>query len=171
MLIRPAGPQDVPGIVAVHVAAWDATKEGLDLPSRRSPEERALQWRTFIADGVGEVWVSEDADGVWGFMALGLSRDEDRAGQTEIYSLYVDPRQWGRGIGSLLMGQAPLAQTVSLWVSEGNDRARGFYAHHGFVPDGAQEAGHHVPVMRVVRNGPGAVSHLALPAQVARDGH
>lgn len=151
MLIRHALEQDIPGIVAVHVAAWDAAKDGLDLPSRRSPEDRARHWSTVIADGAGEVWVAEDGGGVCGFVAFGPSRDEDRAGETEVYTLYVAPERWGRGVGSALMDQVPAQRIVSLWVAEGNDRARRFYADRGFVPDGARDAGHHVPVIRLAR--------------------
>lgn len=151
MLIRPALPQDIPDIVAVHVAAWDAAKDGLDLPSRRSAEDRTRQWTTFLDAGVGAMWLAEERDGVGGFLAHGPSRDDDRAGESEIYTLYVDPHRWGRGIGSALMSQAPLDELVSLWVSEANHRARRFYARHGFEPDGAREEGHHVPVIRLVR--------------------
>lgn len=152
MLTREATPQDIPAIAAVHVASWDAAKEGLDLPSRRSAEERSQHWTAFLDNGVGELWVAEDAGGIGGFLAFGPSRDEDRSGETEVYTLYVAPDRWGRGIGSALLGHVHDAGPVSLWVAEGNTRARGFYAGHGFIPDGAREAGHHVPVIRMERS-------------------
>lgn len=152
MLIRPALSQDIPGVVAVHVAAWDAAKEGLDLPSRRSVEDRTRQWTTFLDEGIGALWVMEQRGGVGGFVAFGPSRDDDRAGETEVYTVYVDPDLWSAGIGSALMEQVPSGEVASLWVSESNARARAFYEHHGFRPDGAREEGHHVPVIRVVRS-------------------
>lgn len=152
MLIRAATPDDLDGIVAVHVASWDAAKDGLDLVTRRTPEQRAELWTAFFAQGHGQMSVAEDHGRVVGFIALGPSRDDDRQGETEIYTLYVDPDYWGRGLGSALIATAPEDAAVSLWVAEGNERARAFYARQGFAPDGAQEAGHHVPVLRLARS-------------------
>ena len=151
MLIREATVADLPGVVQVHLDAWDAAKEGIDLTTRRTREERAELWTTFLGQGRGELWVAEGHGSVVGFIAFGLSRDEDRQGEFEIYTLYVDPAAWRRGLGSALMAQAPQSAPVSLWVAERNERARAFYARHGFEPDGATEAGHHVPVVRLAR--------------------
>ncbi len=155
MLNRPAVSQDIPGIVAIHVAAWDAAKEGLDLPSRRSAADRTRQWTTFLDEGAGAMWVAEQGGVVSGFVAFGPSRDGDRSGETEVYTVYVDPHLWGAGTGSALMKQVPTGEVVSLWVAERNQRARSFYARHGFEPDGAREEGHHVPVIRVARRASG----------------
>ena len=152
MLIRQATTSDIDDVVRVHVAAWDAAKEGLDLTTRRTVEDRQDQWARFLAEGRGTLWVAKVEGDIAGFTAIGPSRDEDRAGESEIYTLYVDPALWGQGVGSALVAQAPPAEVVSLWVGEGNVRARGFYARHGFAPDGAREEGHHVPVIRVVRD-------------------
>ena len=151
MLIRQATTSDIDDVARVHVAAWDAAKEGHDLTTRRTFEDREDLWARFLAEGRGTLWLAEAEGGVAGFCAIGPSRDDDRVGESEIYTLYVDPDLWGRGIGSALMAQAPTGEVVSLWVSEANHRARSFYARHGFSPDGAREEGHHVPVIRVVR--------------------
>lgn len=151
MLIRQATKSDIADVARVHVAAWDAAKDGLHLPSRRTAGERSQHWTAFLGDGVGELWVAEEAPGLLGFLSFGPSRDEDRPGETELYTLYVDLEAWGRGVGSALMEVLPAADPVSLWVAERNIRARDFYARHGFTPDGAREAGHHVPVIRVAR--------------------
>ena len=86
-----------------------------------------------------------------GFIAFGPSRDADRQREVEVYTLYVDPDSWGQGFGSALMAEVPVGEVVSLWVVERNSRAREFYGRHGFAPDGAREAGHHVPVIRLAR--------------------
>lgn len=151
MLIRQATISDIADVARVHVVAWDAAKEGLDLTTRRTLEDREELWARFLAEGRGTLWLAHAEGSIAGFCAVGPSRDDDRAGETEMYTLYVVPHLWGRGIGSALMSQAPLHEVVSLWVSEGNHRARAFYAHHGFSPDGARDDGHHVPVIRVVR--------------------
>ena len=151
MLIRPASMADVPAIVDVHIVAWDAVKGGLDVSTRRTPEERTDVWTTFLERGEGALLIAEDHGAVRGFIAFGPSRDADRHGEMEVYTLYVDPPCWDRGIGSALMAEVPAEATVSLWVSELNSRAREFYQSRGFTPDGAREMGHHVPVIRLVR--------------------
>ena len=133
------------------MTAWDAAKEGLELPTRRTPEQRTESWTSYLEEGESTLLVAERDGGVVGFMAFGLSRDDDRRGEVEIYTLYVDPGSWGQGIGSVLMAEVPVGATVSLWVTERNARARRFYGRHGFVADGAQDSGQHVPVIRVVR--------------------
>ena len=131
--------------------AWDAAKEGIELSTRRTPEERSEWWTSYLARGESPLLVFEENGKVRGFVAYGPSRDEDGHGMLEVYTLYVDPASWGMGIGSSLMARVPPDQPVSLWVAERNARAREFYARHGFAPDGARESGHHVPVMRLVR--------------------
>jgi len=152
VIIREASPADIPAVVRVHVAAWDAAKEGLDVPTRRTPEQRTELWTTFLTQRRGPLWVAQVEGSAVGFIALGPSRDDDRQGETEIYTLYVDPEAWGRGCGSALIGKAPEDGPVSLWVFTGNERARRFYARHGFQPDGSTEEGHHGPNMRLARS-------------------
>lgn len=135
----------------MHLASWDAAKEGLDLPTRRSEADRTDVWTRFFAEGLGTLVVAEEDDEVVGFIAWGPSRDEDRQGEREVYTLYVAPGHWGRGVGAALLSRVPTDLPVTLWVAEGNARARGFYASRGFVPDGATEPGHHVPAIRVAR--------------------
>lgn len=135
------------------MSSWDAAKEGLDLPTRRSEADRTEQWQGFFTEGLGTMVVAEVDDSVVGFIAWGPSRDHDRQGEREVYTLYVDPEHWGEGVGAALLGCVPIDQTVSLWVAEGNVRARGFYGRRGFTPDGASEPGHHVPAIRVARPG------------------
>jgi GNAT superfamily N-acetyltransferase len=155
-------------VVRVHVGAWDAVKEGLDLLTRRTAEDREDLWTRFLAQDRGALWVCEDDGRVVGFMAIGPSRDEDRQGEVELYTLYVDPHLWGAGIGSALMAMVPSDADVSLWVSKGNARARSFYERHGFDPDGAAESGHHVPVIRLARtNGSGPAQSSQRPQPLA----
>ena len=150
-MIRAASLADVPAIVEVHVAAWDAAKEGLELPTRRTAEERAESWTSYLQHGEGSLLVVEERGAMRGFIAFGPSRDADRQREVEVYTLYVDPDSWGQGFGSALMAEVPVGEVVSLWVVERNSRAREFYGRHGFAPDGAREAGHHVPVIRLAR--------------------
>ncbi|MFD8614843.1 GNAT family N-acetyltransferase [Streptomyces sp. NPDC059631] len=79
----------------------------------------------------------------------------------ELYALYVDPRWHGHGIGHALPAEsvrrcaAAGHPRMSLWVVEGNTRARRFYERAGFRADGAvvssEVDGVAVPEVRYVR--------------------
>lgn len=149
--IRAATHADVVAIARVHVKAWDAAKEGLELATRRSLEQRVQTWTSYLEEGESPLLVAEVDGAVDGFTAFGPSRDDDGSADIEIYTLYVDPSSWSQGVGSALMSCVPVDQKVSLWVAERNSRAREFYGRRGFTPDGTREAGHHVPVLRLIR--------------------
>jgi ribosomal protein S18 acetylase RimI-like enzyme len=91
-------------------------------------------WSTFVA-------VAEE--GVVGFVSVGPSRDEQGLG--ELYAIYVEPGAWSTGAGRALIERAEeqlrAEYTVAtLWVLEDNPRARHFYEHAGWSPDGARKA-------------------------------
>jgi ribosomal protein S18 acetylase RimI-like enzyme len=74
---------------------------------------------------------------------VGPSRDETAVG--ELYAIYVDPDDWSRGAGRALIARAEerLAEdygVATLWVLEGNPRARRFYEAAGWQVDGARQA-------------------------------
>ncbi len=60
----------------------------------------------------------------------------------EIQSLYVLPEYWSKGVGSALFREAVKVlknrgfNTVTLWVQQGNDRARNFFEQMGMAPAG-----------------------------------
>lgn len=62
----------------------------------------------------------------------------------ELWRFYVDQPWHGRGVAAVLMAAAVeaahLRRADTLWLSvwEGNQRARSFYARHGFGPAGTQ---------------------------------
>ncbi|ULR54532.1 GNAT family N-acetyltransferase [Streptomyces deccanensis] len=106
--------------------------------------------------------VAERAGEILGWAAYGPYRDgEVRTDDAELYALYVRPGHWGSGIGEALLHAATeRCETAGhprmlLWVLKDNARARRFYEHHGFTPDGAEEpfeaAGVEVPEVRYVR--------------------
>ncbi|MBS1863453.1 MAG: GNAT family N-acetyltransferase [Actinobacteria bacterium] len=85
---------------------------------------------------------STPGERIAGFVTFGASRDHDARGLGEVYALYVDPGRLRGGVGRLLMADARrrLAsdgyREAILWVLQGNDRARSFYASEGWSPDG-----------------------------------
>lgn len=55
----------------------------------------------------------------------------------ELVKLYVDPFFQNEGIGTKLLTFAVQSEGVQhLWVLKKNEKARRFYARHGFTPDG-----------------------------------
>ena len=78
-----------------------------------------------------------------GFASAGPTRDDDDPHDVgELYTIYLLPVAWGRGLGAALLdtAQADLARrrhrTMTIWVLEGNTRARRFYEKYGFVEVG-----------------------------------
>jgi len=112
---------------------------------RLDVEKRENVWRQLAQDADKIILVAEDSEGnIVGFSALGSSRDVGAAPNTaEVAAIYVHPEKWKKGIGRALLS-ASLDQTrkrkfdqLTLWVLEGNQRARSFYESFGFIQDGA----------------------------------
>ncbi len=105
----------------------------------RSMISRALTffkpWRTIVAAEEGLIH---------GFATTAPARDPDLTNHGELCALYVDPEQWGRGIGiALVFSASARARLFSLgfrnavlWVLAGNVRAERFYQFDRWAPDG-----------------------------------
>jgi len=148
VLIRPATVSDARQIARVHIASWreayadviaDVYLAHLDVAAREE------EWRAVLADldRSTSVWVAQEDDEVLGFASLGPSRDEDADRTTvEIYTIYLEPSAWGRGVARELMrtvlADVPDGATVTLWALDTNDRSRHFYRRSGFTADGVE---------------------------------
>lgn len=127
---------------AVRIATWKVAYRGL-LPDAlldglEVRPARVAEWERSFDAGESELLVAVAGAEVVGFSGAGPCRDEDRPEARELYGLYVAEALWGTGTGhALLAGQEPLDV---VWVLEGNSRAIGFYARHGFRPDGTTKA-------------------------------
>lgn len=154
--VREAGPTDGAAVAAVQRRAWRADYRGLlsdgfldDLDfsylgaywAGRAAVAPTPRHRLLIGGARGEVH---------GIVDVGPSRDDDAprgpdglAAVGEVRSFYVDPSAQGGGLGGALLVAAEAvlrAQGVAvatLWVIEGNDRARRFYEQRGWSSDGA----------------------------------
>lgn len=146
--IRPATPEDAPGIADVNVRAWrhayrgmipDAYLDALEPTTLTARVSETLRRRaTILVAAPGAVV---------GFSWVSTSRDEDApAGTAEVIAHYVAPEHQRRGVGRALMAESlhlaasQGARRVTLWVLQANDAARAFYAALGFAPDGAIKA-------------------------------
>lgn len=147
--IRPAVFEDAQPIALVHIDSSQEAYAGI------APDEyvadgdvaaRTDHWREQLGpdrDPDVGVWIAEVDGKVRGFASIGPSRDEDaERRQLEIYTTYLDPRYWGRGLARELMrtllAEVPVDVPISLWVPAESSRARHFYRRHGFNPDGTE---------------------------------
>ncbi len=163
--IRRATIDDAVPITETHVRSWQRAYRGLipqDYLDGLDPAQRVARWEeilTLVDWSAGGVLVAEDRSGVAGFASFGPTRDdEDRRMVGEIMAIYLAPYAWGKGVGRELMASAAGALAAmgygqtTLWVLDGNERARRFYEAAGFKPDGAvKEDRSHGFVMREVR--------------------
>ena len=165
MTIRVSVPDDAEAVERLRIAGWRTAYRGIlpdeyldsllvDVARRRQHMEK------LPSDVVDEVAVTDG--GVVGWIASGPCRDPDRKGPRygEIFACYVHPDLWRKGTGRVLMGHAidglvrAGRDDISLWVLEGNDRARRFYEAFGFGSDGTHKLldfGELVPEVRYRR--------------------
>ncbi len=145
--LREPSPADGERLARMNYASWrdayasflppnsgrgDRTAVDQQLGDRlRSPEPGST---TLIAVRDGEIV---------GFATVGPARQNPTAGaparDRELWSIYVRAAEYGSGLADRLLDAVlPQQAPAELWVFEANDRARRFYARHGFKADGAR---------------------------------
>jgi GNAT superfamily N-acetyltransferase len=146
--VRAAVPEDSYDVARVQVRSWQSAYRGLIaqeyLDSLR-PEVWASKY-TFGRMGLKlpSTQVAVDGSTICGLTTTGLCRDIDLANFGELVTIYVDPAYMRTGVGRLLMSAARErlrrvgVMQASLWVLDGNVRARGFYEHDGWRCDGTR---------------------------------
>jgi GNAT superfamily N-acetyltransferase len=146
LVIRRATVSDARAIAHVQALSWRETYTGKlpdDVVRGRPLTARAAGLRRLIAGetsrGSQPVWVAERDGEVIGFAWAGPSRDADRRGALELFTIYVLRRHHGIGAGQGLLDAAIGSANASLWMLEDNPRARAFYERNGFVADGASK--------------------------------
>jgi GNAT superfamily N-acetyltransferase len=146
MLLRPAEPADAIAVARVHVRSWQAAYRGLmpdDYLDQLRPEDRAKKYTFGSTDPLQpQTIVATEGGAIHGFATTAPARDMQNYG--ELWALYVDPEQWGCGIGVALISEARAGlvdrgfRNAMLWVLAGNVRAERFYRMDGWSPDGAR---------------------------------
>ncbi|MFF4773346.1 GNAT family N-acetyltransferase [Microtetraspora fusca] len=149
--IRLATQQDAPVLARVQRASWHAAFRGLlsdDYLDGLDHETLAKTWEGLLTHFEGAragTLLVEQTDRVVGYSRFYPTDDEDddsvQVGM--IGSIYTLPEVWGTGVGKALiiavlgaMSSAGYAE-ATLWVLEGNTRARSFYERNGWHHDGA----------------------------------
>lgn len=151
--LRDATRDDAHAIADVLVRSWRAAYRGLlpdDVLAGLSLSEREQFWSEALAAGMPRTRavVATVAGAVVGFAATGPPLvPADRADPTlgDLYSLYLAPDVWRRGIGTQ-MHAAALDRLRScgfthagLWVLDTNERALRFYQRHGWTDTGRSQ--------------------------------
>jgi GNAT superfamily N-acetyltransferase len=146
--VRPAVPEDAYDVARVHVRSWQSAYRGLiarEYLDSLTPEACAGRY-TFGRMGIRLPFtlVAVDGSTICGLATTGLCRDKDLSNFGELMAIYVDPAYMRTGVGRLLItaarerlrGVGVLA--ASLWVLDGNVRARRFYERDGWMFDGTR---------------------------------
>lgn len=146
MEVRSAVPGDALDVARVHVRSWQSAYRGLiaqDYLDSLNPQD----WAGRYALGrmglrMPSTLVAVDGPTICGLAITGLCRDDDLPNFGELLAIYVDPAFMGTGVGRLLITAARdwlrrvgVAE-ASLWVLDGNLRARRFYERDGWRLDG-----------------------------------
>ena len=145
--IRPAHAGDAVEIVALHTEVQRLHADAV--PQRYKPATgETLPLATiheWLSNPDKQFWVAEEAAGLVGYLLLDMQRRPETPATYPLNLLYID--QLGvkleaqqRGIGEQLITTAKTVARqqgltlLALDVCEFNDKARRFFARHGFVP-------------------------------------
>ena len=131
--VRPLAAADLDRVVALWVAAWDATMPGIDFAARAGWLRERLA--RHAAAGVQVVCAAVGDEPV-GFVTV-----DPATGHVD--QLAVDPRRSGQGVGSALIAaaRAAAAAPLALEVNQENPRAVRFYEREGLRITGAGTIG------------------------------
>jgi GNAT superfamily N-acetyltransferase len=160
VVIREAIPDDARGIAVVHVGTWQSAYRGLipdEFLDALDIDRRLAAYAELgmLSDENRPIWVAECRGEIVGFVNVGPSKDEEGVG--ELYAIYVASAYWDTGAGRELVKRglewlAARYEQATLWVLDGNERARSFYERGGWFFDGAtKEDGRGTFVLHEVR--------------------
>ena len=145
-LIRVARDSDFPALKALSDRCWRVNYAGL-IPAETLEMflagDGGERWREYRDRWGGGCWVAERGPAVVGYAGGGPPRDRDAPpGSGELYALFVDPEEQGRGTGRALLEHALAAmgamglQEAHLWCVAAAAATRAFYERCGWAPDG-----------------------------------
>lgn len=141
--VRPPDAGEAQDLARLHVRCWQQAYSHL-LPAEYFDsvllESRRRLWTSLLGrDPLPDrLVVAENAEWLIGFAMAGAARGSDPARDHELFSLYLDDAEHGRGAGQALMDAVLGDLPAQLWVARDNPRAQSFYARNGFRPDGVE---------------------------------
>ena len=135
--VRSASARDLPAVSALLTRTWHDTYDKLYGSAKVG--EITSSWHSVEAlqrqldAPQSEFLVADDGAEIVG-MAFARMTDAKTA---HLFQLYVDPIAQGNGLGRELLAELltcfPKAARMELEVAGANERAIGFYGHHGFT--------------------------------------
>ena len=135
---RPAGPADVPTLVALMTEFYAEA----DFPLPAAPATRAFA-ALLAAPQLGAVWLGEAGGAPGGYAVLTLAFSMEYGGlRGFVDDLYVRPEARGRGVAAALLGAVREAcgelgvRSLHVEVGPDNATARRVYTRAGFVDSG-----------------------------------
>lgn len=151
-VIRPATPEDAPGIAKVHTQSWAETYRGLmpddfldRMTSNAARARRETTWVQTITQQRERVYAAEWNGEIVAFASVGPARDHPGY-DDELMTLYSLKNAQGKGIGRQLLQQAMQeaqangAKNMALWVLDVNP-TRQWYARQGATEAGEKQEG------------------------------
>lgn len=164
--ITPLVAADCDELGRVHIHVWREAYAGLmpaDYLAGLSEKRSAENWRRGVelpdgAEVEALTLVARHRGRIVGFASAGPSRDDDAPTEWELYALNLVSEVHGTGLADHLLSRVLGERDASLWVVEGNARARAFYARCGFTDEGGRSAHDptSAPEMRMVHRRPPA---------------
>jgi ribosomal protein S18 acetylase RimI-like enzyme len=150
MEIRAVRLEDAAAVARVQVASWREAYRQLfpdEVLAGLSEAARAERWTRILSEAAPrhQMWVLDEGAGIVGFASTGPNRNEEllAEGAGELWAIYLHPDTFGRRLGVPLLERAVQGMRddgfsfATLWVLEGNARARRFYEREGWEHDGA----------------------------------
>ncbi len=151
MKIRPAQKSDAASLAALSIEVWVGTylRRGVNsfFAEFALSEFTAARFESLLEAGKDLLMVSENEDGIDGYIRLAENRNAPVAGLSdlEIVTFYVQPRHHGTGIGSALLDIAidytreKGCQSIWLTTNSENKPAIDFYLAKGFQQVGVTD--------------------------------
>jgi len=153
--IREARLVDVGDLARIQVAAATQGYRSIFPPAAPKPTTRDLRpsWQYLVDSSSTLVLVAAAPDPIGSVVV----RDSAEVPSGRVLErLYVDPRWWGRGVGSQLHDSALSAAShddatsINLWVLDANVRARSMYERRGWVLVDGRTLAHPAGVVEVL---------------------
>ena len=146
MLIRPVESSDLGSLVTIFRACWNISYRDLISTEVREAMDIATTTNLLSASAnpkPGRFTLVAIGDETLGFASFGNDTDDESRGH--LFSLYVSPKNAGKGVGSKLLTEviAKLEQLdkpeITLWVFKENPTAIGLYQKFGFTETGREK--------------------------------
>ena len=146
LAIRAGNPADIDAVVRIFRECWQSAYVDVlseEVRTAMTVEKAYELWQpSFSSDSDRETLIACIEDKPVGMARIGS--DPDAPSRGHLFSLYIEPKSAGKGLGRALL-TAALAKLsersfreISLWVFKANPGAIGLYRKMGFTPTGRE---------------------------------